>query len=236
MERFDFDAALRHHKAGDRRVDAARQQQQRTSCRADRHTAGTLVLSCVNICCRITDFDTDNNVGIAHIDAQTRQGGQNDAAAFVADLGRIEGEGLVRTLCLDLECFIRCKLRRNPCTERICDGFHALFDLQRTADTDKTEDLFDFFVCAVNVEGIGFRVDGDGRLGSADLARTVQVHAALDLTVQHGFKKLAVCAFEDDLTVFAKNNFVHDDVFLFLDIVLSAGRKMRISLCTVRRR
>ena len=87
VQRLDLHPAFRHHIPRDGRVDPARKQQEPAPARPSRETAGTLLLSRVDVGGSVADLDPDHHVGVMQIDLQPGGRGQDRTPDLRRDLG-----------------------------------------------------------------------------------------------------------------------------------------------------
>ena len=105
IDRVDLDAALCHHIACHRAVDAAGEQKHGFSVCAHRHTArtGNHIGIQVNL---LTDLHMQHQIRLVYIHPHIREGVQNLRAKLRVHLHGSHGIGFAGTLCVNLEGFV----------------------------------------------------------------------------------------------------------------------------------
>ena len=87
--------ALSHHKACNRGVNSAGEEQKTAATASVRNTACASLLSCVDKCFLFTDFNAQNNLRVTHINLNTAHCGKHRATHLVGNLRRGQWETLV---------------------------------------------------------------------------------------------------------------------------------------------
>mgnify|MGYP001620324126 CR=1 FL=1 len=160
VHRVDFDAALGHHEAGDRTVDAAGEQQKPFAAGAYRHTADGALLPGAEIGREVADFHADAHIRMMDVHAQSAVGRFEDRAAYLGgDLGGDQREALVRTLGLHLEGFCAFEIRHKLIFRRFQNGFHRFFRLNGACDRGNAEGVFGCPIRAFHIGVLVFRLD-----------------------------------------------------------------------------
>ena len=199
MHHLQCQAALGHHVAGHRGVNAAGEQCHSTSAHTHRQAASARLRVGVDIAGKVADFQVDDQLRIVDVHLQMRVGFREQAAYVLAQLDGGHGEGLVAALGLHLEALGVFQVLVQIGTGGLEKGVRVLLAGFGTGQAHDAKQLLHGLPCAVQIAGLlqRFHVD-DGLTGDgADAA--VGVEAALEVAHQPLFKATAVQAFQDDL-------------------------------------
>ena len=200
MDAAQLQTALGHHPAGNRGVDAAREQQRCTAVRADWHAARTRNRTGVNEGVLFAHLNVHGQVGMVHVRTNIREQISKLAADVLADFGGGHREFLVAALAFDLKGLCRREIGREIILCGRDDALEGLFRAHRRAgDGRKAEHT----ACALH-NRICIRIIRNlhinDRLAHGDLAVCNVRHAALEVFQQTILKGFAVESLEDDLT------------------------------------
>ena len=197
MHRAQLQTALCHHITGNRRVDAAGQQQSRLAVGADRHAARTRHFACVYICRLVAHLDIDAQLRIMHVRNQIFILVIEIAADFLANLDGIERELLIRALCLNLEALDTLQLIAQIFIDRVPDGIHILLTDCCTANCCNAEYIVHGVQYLIHVHAV-CRLYINGRLHDIHAALTDLGYTAAQVGEQAALKAAAVKTLEHD--------------------------------------
>ena len=202
-------AAPREHIARDRAVNPARNEQHTPAAAARRHPALAFLGKLVDTGVTVPDLHIDNGVRPVHVDPQMRERVEQMAADLRADLGRAQGELLVRPLGLDLESAQLGQARPQKFVRRPVYLVHILAAQGRQAYGADSKHLFARAVCAGHVGRVILRLHVAGGLGDIGVKTPERSAGTLYAVQQQLFKAAAVLALEGDFAELKQNDLSH---------------------------
>ena len=219
VDHLQLNAALGHHVAGHRGVDAAGEQAHRPAAHADGQAAGSGLGGGVDVGGILPHLHIHRQLRMVYIHLQVGIGLVELAAHPLAQLNRAHGEGLVGTLALHLEAAGR---RQGLPQIRLGGGQNGLLLLgagNGPCNGDDAEHLLAGGIGPGQIADLLRRLHIDGTLLGVDAELAEAGGTAADVAHKLHLKAAAIQALQDHLAQLAQNDLIHRCFSLYLQVI-----------------